>query len=92
MISSTVGKIISVDDGDDRMANAHAVDRFCQFAWLIGIQRRGGFLGADSAEAAAAGADFSSDHECRSPASPTIVDIRATSLLANRVQSMLMHV
>jgi hypothetical protein len=92
MICSTVWKVISVYDGDDRMADAHAVDRFCQFVRLIGIQWRGSFLGTDSAEAAAAGADLSGDHECRSPAAPTIVDIRATSFLTDRVQSMLMHV
>ena len=87
----TVGQIIAIDDCDHDVIERHSLDSSGELLRLICVWRLWGAERFNAAEPAATSAFFAGDHERRRAARPTIIEIRAASFLADRVQSMIGH-
>ncbi len=85
---AVVRQIISVDGGDDGVAQAHARDRSGHAGGLQRIVPRG-LARLHVAEAAATGAGVAQDHEGRCAAFPALANVGAGRLLAHRVQTLI---
>jgi hypothetical protein len=73
------------------MLECHSLDRSRKLLRLIRIRRLWIAERFNAAEPAATCAFFASDHERGRAARPAIIQIRAASFLADRVQSMICH-
>ena len=82
-----VGKIITADAGDGRVAKAHRPHRLCDPDRLARVEA-GRLAGVDLAEVAAPGAYLAADQEGGLAVLPTLEDVRAARLLADRVQAL----
>jgi hypothetical protein len=83
-----VGQIIAIDDCDYDVLELHALYGSGKLFRLIRIWRLWIAERLDAAEPATARALFPGDHERGRAARPAIVQIRAVSFLANRMQAM----
>ena len=89
VIGPAVGQVVAIDDRDHDVREPHSLDRRGQLLRLARIGRLRIAERLDAAKPAAARAFFAGDHERRRAARPAIVQIRAASLFAHRVQPVL---
>src|SRR5207244_12077369 len=81
-------QVVAVDGGDDDVAELHLGRSLREAQRLERVGRTVGPAGVDIAVAAGAGAGVAEDLEGRRAAPPTLGDVRAPRLLADRVQPL----
>src|SRR5687768_9161783 len=85
--SALIGKIVAADAGDCGIAQTHRPHRLCDPHRLAGVEA-GRLAGVDLAEVAASGAYLAADQEGCFAVLPALENVRATRLLADRVQAL----
>src|SRR5450756_160454 len=80
-------EVVARDTGDRGVAQAHLLDRLGNPAGFVMVKVLG-FAGVDLAEVAAAGALLTADQEGGFPVFPALEDVRARSLLTDRVYTL----
>ena len=86
MVSPTVGKVISVHDGDDGVAQLHRGHGLSEVLWFLWVKRWRAFYGANGTKSTSTGALLACDHERGVAAGPTFVDVWTTGLFAHGVK------
>src|SRR3989344_4730818 len=87
MKRTLVFKIIPVHACDNNIIQLHARNCFCEFSWLVWVQRRGGEGCLYCTELASSGACVAHDHEGCSATAPAFGHIGAMGFLAYCEQS-----
>src|ERR1035437_3051188 len=87
---AAVLQVVASDTGDRGVAQAHLLDRLGDPAGFVTVQVFG-LAGVNLAEVAAPGALFTADQEGGLLVFPALEDVRARSLLADRVQTLGLH-
>ena len=90
MLRTTIGQVVTVDRGDDRMGEAHAGDGIGNLFRLVGDERIG-HAGLHVAEGAGPGAGVAHDHEGGVLLLPALANIGTARLLADRDEIVLLH-
>ncbi|ENN87038.1 hypothetical protein RHSP_12697 [Rhizobium freirei PRF 81] len=90
VLGATVFQIITVDRGDDDVAEAHLLDGLGDIFRLRHIERVR-LARRDVAEGASTRTDLAHDHEGGVLLVPALADVRAASLFANRDELVLLH-
>ena len=89
-ISAAVREVVAIDRSNDAVAQAHRLDRLGQPLGLLQVDARG-TAGRHGAVVTPAGADIPEDHESGGAPAPTLPDVGAVGLLADRVQFLPAH-
>ena len=89
MGGATVGEVVSIDAGDDNIAEAHRGGHAGDVGGLIGVESELGFFGGtfgNGTEAAAASAEVAEDHKGGLAAMEALMEIRAAGRFTNGVK------
>src|SRR5438034_5775630 len=87
MPGALVRQVVAVDRGDDDVLQVHLRRGRSEPERLERVRRPVGLARVHVAVAAGAGARIAEDLERRGPAAPTLGDVRAARLLADRVEA-----
>src|SRR5262249_28639888 len=88
---ATIGLIVAIDTGHDRVAQTHARHGFGDAEWFLFIRWADWLARRHRAETASARADVAENHEGGVPVLPALAHVRAARAFADRVQVQRSH-
>ncbi|MCY1242609.1 hypothetical protein D9M72_555780 [compost metagenome] len=90
VLGAAIFQVVTVDGGDDDVAEAHLLDGLGNVRRLFEIERIR-LAGRDVAEGAGAGTDLAHDHEGGVLLVPAFADVRAARFFANSDELVALH-